>query len=158
MAHALRPATPDDEAFLFELYASTRAEEIAAWGWPPAQRDVFLRMQFLAQQRSYAAQFPGAEHRIILIDGARAGRLLVSREPGRRRLVDIALLPQHRGAGVGTALLRDLLAGAAACGEEVLLHVLKGNPAARLYERLGFVKVGETETHLAMACPAKRPA
>ena len=79
MTPALRPATPEDDAFLFALYASTRAEELDAWGLSGPAREAFLRMQFTAQQQHYRAQLPRADHQIILLDGAPAGRLLVDR-------------------------------------------------------------------------------
>jgi GNAT superfamily N-acetyltransferase len=134
----LRPARPEDDAFLFALYASTRAEELDAWGLAGPQREAFLRMQYLAQQRHYQAQLPRAEHRIVLVGGAPAGRLLVERRQDELRLADIAFLPEHRGQGLGTRLLRALLAEAKAAGVPVRLHALQGSRAAALYARLGF--------------------
>jgi ribosomal protein S18 acetylase RimI-like enzyme len=146
----LRPVTPEDDPFLRELYASTRREELAAMGLGGAQLDALLQMQFLAQRRGYAAQFPGAHHHIVLRDGAPAGRLYVDRRPGAIRVVDIALLPEHRGAGLGGALLRELLVEAAGSRSLVCLHVLHANPALRLYERLGFTRTGVDGLHLAL--------
>ncbi|HYV48347.1 MAG TPA: GNAT family N-acetyltransferase [Myxococcaceae bacterium] len=134
----LRPAGPEDDAFLFALYASTRAEELDAWGLVGPQREGFLRMQYLAQQQHYRAQLPRADHRIILLGGAPAGRLLVDRRQDELRLADIALLPEHRARGLGTRLVRALLKEARAAGLPVRLHALQGSRAAALYERLGF--------------------
>ncbi|HEY8209240.1 MAG TPA: GNAT family N-acetyltransferase [Myxococcaceae bacterium] len=138
MIPALRPATPEDEAFLFALYASTRAEELEAWGLIGPQREAFLQMQFRAQQQHYRAQLPRADHQIVLVAGAPAGRLLVDRREDEIRLADIALLPEHRGRGLGTALLQALLAEAKAAARPVRLHVLHGSRAAALYARMGF--------------------
>lgn len=102
----LRPTGPDDAPFLYALYCGTRKDEVDAWGFAPAERDLFLRRQFNAQQLQYR-QLPATEHQFILLDGAPVGRLLVSRPPEELRLVDIALLPRQRGAGLGTALLRS---------------------------------------------------
>ncbi|MBJ6760450.1 GNAT family N-acetyltransferase [Myxococcaceae bacterium JPH2] len=136
----LRSVTPEDSPFLFALYASTRAEELAAWGWAPAQSDAFLRLQWLAQQRDWSLRFPGAEHHVVLHDGRPAGRLLVSRAEDAEawRLVDVSLLPEHRGAGLGTHLLKSLQAEAARAGRPLHLSVRGDNPARRLYARLGF--------------------
>jgi ribosomal protein S18 acetylase RimI-like enzyme len=60
---------------------------------------------------------------------------------GEIRLVDIALLPEHRGRGIGGALLRGLLDEGAVSGRRVSMHVERSNPALRLYERLGFERV-----------------
>jgi len=134
----LRAAGPEDDAFLFALYASTRAEELDAWGLAGPQREAFLRMQHLAQQQHYRAQLPRADHRIILLGGAPAGRLLVDRREGELRLADIALLPEHRGKGLGAQLVRALQQEAKAAGVPVRLQVLQGSRAAALYARLGF--------------------
>ncbi|WP_164011481.1 GNAT family N-acetyltransferase [Pyxidicoccus trucidator] len=135
---SLRPATASDEAFLFTLYASTREGEVAMWGWAPAQRDAFLRMQWMAQGRDWSMRYAGADHQVVLVGGAPAGRLLVARGPAEWRLVDIALLPSHRRAGVGTKLLRELRGEAEKAGVPLRLRVLRDNPARALYERLGF--------------------
>lgn len=145
----VRPEEPLDEAFLFELYASTRQEELDAWGWPPEMRSAFLAMQFKVSQ-GYHRVFPDAEFQIVLLNGAKAGRLIIYRTRDELQLVDIALLPQHRNAGVGSALLQRILGEAAATNKPLRLKVLKSNRAARFYERLGFEKTGETELHFDM--------
>ncbi|GHG86022.1 GNAT family N-acetyltransferase [Comamonas sp. JC664] len=134
----LRAATASDEPFLFALYVSTREHELAGWGWAPAQRDAFLRMQWLAQSHDWAARYPGADHQVVCLHGQPAGRLLVARAPSEWRVVDIALMPQHHGGGVGTRLLTHVRDAAEEAGVPLRLRVLRNNPARRLYERLGF--------------------
>ena len=136
----LRPAGPDDAEFLYRVYASTRYGELAPLRWPPEKVEAFLRMQFRAQDTHYRQYYPGAAFDVILVGGVPAGRLYVDRWPDEVRVVDIALLPEFRGAGVGTHLLAGLLAEAAAAGRRVSIHVEALNPARRLYQRLGFVK------------------
>lgn len=150
MPFNLRPAEPEDEPFLFRVYASTRADEMAAWGWDAAQQEAFLRMQFTAQHLNYRAQFPDADHRVIIAGGHPAGRILVDRTGQGILLVDIALLADCRNAGIGTALIRDLQREATEAGLPVDLHVLKTNPAARLYERLGFQATDDDGIYLQM--------
>jgi GNAT superfamily N-acetyltransferase len=149
MSITLRPARPDDDNFLHKLHAGTRAEEMAAWGWDAAQQQAFLHLQFRAQQAHYN-QYPNADHRIILSDGRPIGRLLISRLESETRLVDIALLPERRGAGIGAALINGLLDEAARANKPVRLHVEKSNRARRLYQRLGFVCAGDIGTHFTM--------
>lgn len=150
MPTSLRPAVPEDEPFLLALYCSTRAEEVAAWGLAGPQAELFLRMQYTAQQQHYRARFPGADHRIVILDGRAVGRLLVDRREDELRLVDVALLPEHRGRGLGKALLQQLLAEARAAGKPVRLHALKGSRAAALYARLGFAALAEDGPYVAM--------
>lgn len=137
----LRPVRADDAEFLFRLYASTREEELRLVPWEVAQRDAFLRSQFDAQTRQYAENYADGDFRVIEVDGRPVGRLYVHRGPDEVRIVDIALLPEHRGGGLGTALLDGLLAEAAATGRRVTIHVERFNPALRLYHRLGFQPV-----------------
>ncbi len=139
----LRPVQPDDEAFLFDLYASTRRDEMAAWGLDDAMLAQMLRMQFAGQQGTYRAQFPEADHHLILHDERPIGRLLVDRAEAAVVLVDVALLPEARGSGLGTRLLRALQAEAAEKGLPLRLKVVLTNPARRLYQRLGFVGLGD---------------
>jgi ribosomal protein S18 acetylase RimI-like enzyme len=146
----LRAVAPGDEELLYRIYASTRTEELAPVPWTEAQKEAFLRMQFEAQSRDYAANYPDAAFLVILVDGAPAGRLYVDRREDEMLIVDIALLPEHRGNGVGGAILRDLLAEAAAAGKPARIHVEHLNPALRLYERLGFRRIDEGGIYLLM--------
>jgi ribosomal protein S18 acetylase RimI-like enzyme len=141
---------PEDAGFLFTLYADTRQEEVDAWGWAPAQRDAFLRMQFAARERAYAGEYPRADDRIISLGDRPIGRIVVDRSESAIHLVDIALIAERRNAGIGTTLIRALQAEATAARQPVRLQVLKSSRAVRFYERLGFGVVGDSGVHLAM--------
>ncbi|HJQ26456.1 MAG TPA: GNAT family N-acetyltransferase [Blastocatellia bacterium] len=146
-----RAARAEDEEFLFALYASTRRDEMAVWGWPAAQQEMFLRMQYRALQQRYAAERDLSDHRIILRDEVPVGRLLVVRSADEIRLADIALLPEHRRLGIGAALIGGLQDEAARRGLPLRLHVARDNhDAARLYQRLGFIIKGDTGSHFKM--------
>jgi GNAT superfamily N-acetyltransferase len=146
----LRPETPEDEPFLVHLFATTRSAEMACLAGAPPAQEAFLRIQYQARKRAYESHYPGAGRSIVIIDGAPAGRMIVDRTGGAICLVDIALLPEHRGHGTGTAVMATLLEEARHAGRSVVLHVLRTNPAAHLYERLGFDRTGGTEMHDAM--------
>lgn len=151
----LRPFTPQDQEFLFQLYSDTRRDEVASWGWGQPQQDMFLRMQFNAQQSWYQSAYKGATHNIIECEDAASGRIpvgrmLVLRSADANLLVDIALLAAYRGRGVGDKLLRDLLGQSQNAGIPVRLQVLKNNPARKLYDRLGFVQTGEDDMYFQM--------
>ena len=102
---SLCPTTPEYEAFLFRVYANTRAQEMALLNWEDAERDAFLQMQFAAQHRYYHEQFSAASFDLVLQNGEPIGRLYVDRRVDEIRIVDIALLQQYRSKGVGSALL-----------------------------------------------------
>jgi ribosomal protein S18 acetylase RimI-like enzyme len=135
----LRPTTGADRELLLAIYGSTRAEELDQVEWAPGQRDWFLEMQFDAQDHEYRRANPEGRFDVIEVDGRPAGRLYVDRRPGDLRIVDIALLPAFRGRGIGAGLIAGLQQEAAAEGRIVSIHVEVHNPAALLYERLGFV-------------------
>ena len=134
----LRPIRPEDQSFLYEVYASTRLEELAPLGWSADQQAAFLAQQFNAQHQYYQANFAGADFQVILVNGQPAGRLYVDRRVNEIGLIDIALLPEYRNAGIGSGLIKELLAEAQQAGKPVRIHVEKFNRALRLYERLGF--------------------
>ena len=133
-----RPAAAEDEDFLFRVYASTRVQELAALGWPAAQLDAFLRMQYNLRKQSYSA-YAGAAYSILLSGGSPAGSAIVWRGGHEIRLVDIALLPEFRNCGAGTEWISRLIRESRQAGVPLRLSVVAANPARRLYERLGFV-------------------
>jgi len=147
---SLRPITPGDDAFLARVYASSRAEELAITGWPEELKAQFCRSQFDAQSAYYAQNYPGASFQIIERDGWPIGRLYVDRWEKEVRIVDITLLPEFRGTGMGTKLLRDLQDEARAAGKSLTIHVERFNRALALYLRLGFEQVEDKGVYLLM--------
>ncbi len=141
---SLRPVRPDDHEFLYQVYASTRTDELALTDWNDAQKENFLRMQFNAQSAYYTQHYPSARFQVIEYDGQAIGRLYLDRWPDQVRIVDIALLPEWRHRGFGSRLLQDIIAEAEQAGLPVTIHVEMFNPALRLYQRLGFAPV---DTH-----------
>lgn len=145
-----RPATPADDGFLAALFASTRGDLLQA-GLAPGEHAALLELQWHAQQAGYRDEHPGAVDEIVELYGGRVGRLLVDWEEEQVTVVDVALLPAWRGEGICTALLEDVKRGAAERGLPVVLHVASGNPARRLYERLGFTEVAEIGVYTEMS-------
>jgi ribosomal protein S18 acetylase RimI-like enzyme len=144
----LRAATPDDEQFLRAVYAGTRTEELARTLWSAEQKHAFIDMQFTAQDAHYRRHYPTAQYSIIEVQEAPAGRLYLDRWEKEIRIIDIALLPEYRRAGIGTKLLHELQDEARATGKALTIHVEKFNPALRLYRRLGFQKIEDRGVYL----------
>ena len=140
-AITLRPATQADYHFMRLLYGSTREDEMSRFPFDEFQRKEFLDQQFGAQYQHYQIHYPTCERNIIEQDGKAIGRLWIDEWKDQIRLVDIALRPECRGSGIGSMLLDDVLARGANARKPVTIHVESYNPALRLYERLGFVKV-----------------
>lgn len=132
---------------MLRVYAGVREPELEASGLPREQWGPFVEQQFEAQSQAYA-DYRDTSFEVVLVDGEPAGRLIVARWPEELRVVDIALLPQYRGRGVGGELMRSLLEEADGRGVKASIHVERFNPAQRLYIRLGFRPVAETGVYL----------
>ena len=139
---ALRAATRADEAMLFALHRAALREYVdATWGWNEHW-----------QQAHFASHYAPARNAVI-VRGAHAadiGRVSLSRHWRALFLRDIELIASERNRGLGSAIVRAVLALARAEDRPVELFVLNCNPARRLYSRLGFVIVGDDGARLTM--------
>lgn len=154
----LRPALPADAELLYRIYASTRDEELAVVPWDASVKEAFLRMQFAAQHTHYHAYFPAASYDLIVRGEEVLGRLYVDRGEAAWLVLDLALLPEHCGQGLGTRLLTRVQAEAAAAGKPVRMHVERYNPAQRLYRRLGFRQIADEGVYLLLEWRPAPPA
>jgi GNAT superfamily N-acetyltransferase len=146
-AISLRPEHARDETFLLAVYASTREEELTRTGWDDATRRQFVEMQFKAMRQGYATAFPHAEFSIILLDGHPIGRVVINRTDREIRIVDMALLSEHRGKGIGTDLMQTWRREAAQRQKPLRLRVVKRTRPANWYKRIGFVLIDEDGIH-----------
>jgi len=140
----VRAATADDVGFLTDVVVvTTRAQ-----GRLPDDFDeAAFRTGFAEESLDQVeGRVEGSETCVIEIDGVRAGRLRLVQEGDHAELAGIQLLPAHQGHGIGTYLIEQFLVEARREGLTPRVSVEKDNPdARRLYERLGFVPVGETD-------------
>ncbi|MDQ6804010.1 MAG: GNAT family N-acetyltransferase [Actinomycetota bacterium] len=141
---------PADAELLFSVYAATREPELRMLGWPEAQTDAFIRMQFDAQTRHYRSFYPSASYSVIEVGGQSAGRLIVDRSDGEIRIVDLALLPEFRHAGVGRAVVERICEEADAHRLTIKCHVEQSNAARLFWEQLGLVASRVDGAHIAM--------
>jgi ribosomal protein S18 acetylase RimI-like enzyme len=157
-AISFRPITEDDMEFLYRVYASTREAEMALLAWSDQEKEEFLRFQFNAQHTYYQQHFVRTRFDLILLDGQPIGRLYLDRRDDEVRIVDIALLPQYRGRGIGGQIMGDILQEAGWAGLPVRIHVEQNNPALRLYHRLGFKEIGDEGVYYLMEWQPPRSA
>jgi ribosomal protein S18 acetylase RimI-like enzyme len=139
----MRVAEAEEDLFLYNVYSSTRLDEVSAWGWGEHERDAFLKMQWMMQRKHYDMQYPDADNLIVCYQGIKTGRMMLKRTPDMLHLIDISLLPAFRNRGIGTRLIQMLQQEALWMKQTIQLHVVPHNPARRLYERLGF-QLGES--------------
>ncbi len=136
---AVRPALPQDEIFLYELYVAIRGPLFALALITPAQREFLLRMQFRAQMAGYTEQFPNSCYHVVLLDSKPVGRLWVA--PGEREflLVDIGIHPSVQSKGLGTVLVQRLQQEAQRQKLPIRSRVERTNAGSlRFHRRLGF--------------------
>jgi ribosomal protein S18 acetylase RimI-like enzyme len=153
---SLRPVTTDDDQFLLDVYTSTRADELAQVEWAPGQKESFVSWQFNLQRKEHDTRFPDARYDVILVDDQPAGRIWIGEDETQIRLLDIGLLEEFQNRGVGTILVKQLIAEAVAKNKPLrhTVFVLNNN-AQRLYERLGFVTIEDLGGYKQMEWRAK---
>ena len=147
---SLRPALPADAAFLFALYRDTRAEEVGAWGWGPAELEAFLQLQYRARQMHFGHLVPPADDTIVLRDEQPVGRLMLQHGEAQIYVVDVALMREYRSIGIGALLIRRLQAEATQRDLPLRLQVAESSRAVRFYDRLQFSLVESRGTHFLM--------
>lgn len=135
---SLRPENEGDAEFLLRLYLSVRWHELQQVNWPDEAKYNFLADQFRIQTQQYGFHYPGMARWIVASEAGSIGRLYLFTTEKEMRVVDISLLPEWRGCGIGTALLEQVQRQAELVGKPLRLQVEQYNPALHLYYRLGF--------------------
>ncbi|MFC5865063.1 GNAT family N-acetyltransferase [Acidicapsa dinghuensis] len=145
---AVRPALPQDEIFLYDLYSAIRGPEFAIAPISATQKEHLIRMQFQAQMSAYAQMYPNSCYHLVLLDGKPAGRLWFAPGDGEFHLVDIAVHPKLQSKGIGTVLIQRLQQEATKARLPIRCSVFRFNPGSlRFHQRQGFSIVREDQTH-----------
>ena len=144
---SLRPVTAEDRAFLLTLYKTSRGDDLRGLGWEEARVGEFLDLQYEAQQRFQENEYKRPTDQVVLRNGEPVGRVMFEPREHEIRCVDIALLPEHRNAGIGAYLMGELQSEAKRQRKPLRLQVIRFHRAIGLFERLGFQRISETGTH-----------
>jgi len=155
-----RPAAAADEAFLRELYLTTRPDLA---GWDDEARETFIDLQLRARAREWEAAYPGSTDEVLMIDGTPVGRLWTASVPGACVVLDLALLPEYRRHGLGMEIMTEVLAEADSQGVAVRGTAERANgPVRALCKRLGYIETGGDEILVRLERPVRsqrgRPA
>ena len=137
----LRAVQEKDRAFIEAVYRTTREAELNLTNWSEHQKNAFISMQSAAQLAEYKIKFPGAIFQVITHNKKDAGRFFTCENENDIRLIDITVLPEFTGKGIGTDLLYRLIQRSNKVQKKISLHVEPTNPALRLYRRLGFIHI-----------------
>jgi ribosomal protein S18 acetylase RimI-like enzyme len=148
---AVRPALPQDEIFLYELYSAVRAPEFAQAPITATQKEDLIRMQFRGQMSAYTQMYPNSCYHVVLLDGKPVGRLWVAPGDNDFQLVDIAIHPKLQSKGIGSVLVQRLQQEAVKARLPIHCYVFRFNPGSlRFHQRLGFAIVREDEMYYYM--------
>jgi ribosomal protein S18 acetylase RimI-like enzyme len=150
---ALRPATEQDEPFLYRLYKLSRVEEFSTTGIGESHFDLLMRMQYSARKAAYESNYPDARRNIVSLDGTDAGQIWVFSDGTQYRVIDIVIAGEFQNQGIGAVLMNDLIAQAKQAGVPVRCSVATNNPGSlRFHRRLGFRIVGSDDAYYQMEC------
>jgi len=137
----LRAAEEKDASFIEAVYRTTREAELNLTNWSEFQKSAFISMQSAAQLSDYKKKFPAARFQVIVYKKKDIGRFFTCETENEIRLLDITILPEYTGKGIGTNLLQRLIQRSNKVQRKISLHVIASNPAMKLYQRLGFVQI-----------------
>jgi len=135
---SLHPISDNDLPFLYEVYASTRQEEMAKTNLPTEEINNFLLMQFNLQHQHYMKYYPNSSYNLIQFKNKNIERLYIDKGEKDILVIDITLLPNYKGKKIGYRIMSKILAEAIEQNKPVFLHVEKFNPALQFYLQLGF--------------------
>ncbi len=146
----MRPAEAADQAFLSLLHASTRTADQRMGACDARTEAMLMALQFRARQTLLHALYPYSDLAVIVERERPVGALHVNYGSDELRILDISLLPETRGRGIGLGLLRSLQAQGTRMRVPVRLDVLPGTRAQRLFQRCGFTLNGANGLYLCM--------
>lgn len=151
----LRPVDSDDEPFLRDLRAQIDSERLGLQFWSPEAEQLaqtIMAMQFKAHSAHYEKVKSNWDTRdcIIELDGKPVGRFIVTQDPRIVHLADIAVHRDHRGKGIGQAVINSTKAECVQSKRVLRLHVDPLNPAIQFYSQLGFRVIEQNPTHFLM--------
>ncbi len=142
--------TRSDETFLFALYSTTRADEMALVPWNDEQKHAFVQSQFQAQHNHYLLEYPQGIFQTINSDNRQIGRLYVCESEDEIQIIDLTLLPEFRGQGIGTQIITDILQTAK---KPVQIYLESFNQSINLFTRLGFQMISNEGIYGLWECP-----
>jgi GNAT superfamily N-acetyltransferase len=137
----LRKAIPDDSEFAYQTKkAAFREYAEKVWGWDEDE-----------QRKLHQRRFAEHDFRVIQVADSDVGIMAMSKLPDCIKLHQMFILPEYQGRGIGEAVMKIIIKEADESQLPIRLQVLKVNPRAlAFYQKLGFQRTGESDTHILM--------
>lgn len=139
MNYKIRAATPDDHDFIYKLKAkSVRPYVEKIWGWDETYQRTDFDHDFSAIEQFY----------VIEAAGRLAGFAQYYWNDFCLEIVELHLLSEYRGHGIGSDIIQRLQKECIAQHRKIHIGCFKENHRAKsLYQKLGFTQMEETDTH-----------
>ncbi len=139
--YELRSVTENDYDFVYQVKrdAYKKYVEMCFGNWDEEQQKEYFK-------RFMEAYKEGAF--IISFDGKDIGFYNGCMIDNKYEIGNICIIPEYQNRGIGTDILKDVLSENS--DKEITIQYFKQNPVGRLYERLGFKFLGETQFHYQM--------
>lgn len=139
--YRLRTITENDYEFIYKVKkdAYKKYVEMNYGIWDEQQQKEYFK-KFIETYKEGAF--------IIIFDGKDVGFYNGCVTDNKYEIGNICISPEYQNQGIGTAILKDITANNSA--KEITIQYFKQNPVGRLYERLGFKRIGETQYHYQM--------
>jgi ribosomal protein S18 acetylase RimI-like enzyme len=151
-----RIETPEDEPFIRQLMFETLTDQLEASSWPDAVREPILDAQYRVRRQGFRKSAEDRPGTILLVNGEPVGWYVAADLDYEIRLVNLVVLSKHRGKGIGSAVLRELVTGSNHAHKTLTLSVAMNNQRAfDLYVRMGFRQTGDDGVHYFMERPAQ---
>ncbi len=135
---SVRLVQPEDEPYIFELFASVRGEGLAEAGMTAEQRQQFLDFQYKAMHNTYADNYPEGIHNVILRKKKPIGRIYTNETDTEIRILDVIIHPKKRNHGFGSEIMQAMIAECDRTNKILRFYVWTNNAAGqRFYKRHG---------------------
>jgi ribosomal protein S18 acetylase RimI-like enzyme len=152
----LRPARTDDQEFLYRLFYSVYSEKLQLVPLSAEEKKALVELMYQGFICHYNSLAPASDDRLVLLDNESIGRMILLQTREEIRLADLAILPQYRRRGIGSALIGQLQTESTMSKRPVRLQVARFDHALRLYQRLGFYKTDAIGPYLHLEWSSKR--
>ena len=136
----LRPTRADDQEFLYRLFYSVHTEKLRLVPLGEEEKTKLVELMYQGFTRHYSSLAPVSDDRLILLNNESIGRMILLQTREEIRLADLAILPEYRKRGIGSALIGQVQTESMMSKRPVRLQVAQFDRALGLYRRLGFYK------------------
>jgi ribosomal protein S18 acetylase RimI-like enzyme len=148
---SLCPIEPKDNEFLLRVFKESRPDLNLINDISEEQRESIILEQFKMEKQQLEQIYPNAEFSIIKLNEEPIGRIYIYYGETTNRIVEIGLLEDYRGLGIGQRLMTTVIGNATKMKKNVRLQVAWFNQRAyKFYERIGFKVIENQEVFFEM--------